>query len=207
MRVAFADGSSGDYDLVVGADGIGSTVRRLAVSDVAPTRTPTVGWRGVIAGRPVGVDHLVLLLGEARFLGLVLVGGGDTYGFAGTGAGDEPFPERFAGFGGPVPDFLARLDDATAPHVAPIGCVTLDRWHEGRVVLIGDAAHATHPHMGQGGSLAVEDALVLADELDPRRRPSRRSARPRPAPPSPRGLGPRAEPPRRSRLDAPRGRP
>ena len=64
-----------------------------------------------------------------------------------------------------MPDFLARLDAATAPHIAPIGFVTLDRWHDGRVVLVGDAAHATHPHMGQGGSLAVEDALVLADEL------------------------------------------
>ena len=164
VRVAFADGSSGDYDLVVGADGIGSTVRRLAVSDVAPTRTPTVGWRGVAAGRPAGVDHLVLLLGEARFLGLVPVGGGNTYGFAGTDAGEEPLADRLAGFGGPAPDFLARLD-ATTVHGAPIGGVTLDRWYDRRVVLVGDAAHATLPHMGQGGSLAVEDALVLADEL------------------------------------------
>src|SRR6185436_464927 len=63
VRVAFGDGSCGDYELVVGADGIGSTVRRLAVSDVVPTRTPTVGWRCVVAGRPAGVEHLVLLLG------------------------------------------------------------------------------------------------------------------------------------------------
>ena len=165
MRVAFGDGSCGDYELVVGADGIGSTVRRLAVSDVVPTRTPTVGWRCVVAGRPAGVEHLVLLLGEGCFLGLVPVGGGQTYGFAGTSAVDAPLQSRFADFGGPVPDFLARLDAATAPHVAPIGFVTLDRWHDRRVVLVGDAAHATHPHMGQGGSLAVEDALVLADEL------------------------------------------
>jgi 2-polyprenyl-6-methoxyphenol hydroxylase-like FAD-dependent oxidoreductase len=86
VRVAFGDGSCGDYDLVVGADGIGSTVRRLAVSDVVPTRTRTVGWRCVVAGRPAGVEHLVLLLGEGCFLGLVPVGGGQTYGFAGTGA-------------------------------------------------------------------------------------------------------------------------
>ncbi len=165
VRVAFADGSCGDYDLVVGADGIGSTVRRLAVSDVAPTPTPTVGWRAVVAGRPVGVEHLVLLLGEGCFLGLVPVGGGHTYGFAGTGVGQKPFPHAFAGFGGPAPDFLARLDATIPPHVAPVGCVTLDRWHDRRVVLVGDAAHATYPHMGQGGSLAVEDALVLADEL------------------------------------------
>jgi 2-polyprenyl-6-methoxyphenol hydroxylase-like FAD-dependent oxidoreductase len=164
VRVAFADGSCEDYDLVVGADGIGSTVRRLAVSDVAPTRTPTVGWRCVVAGRPAGVERLVLLLGEGCFLGLVPVGGGHTYCFAGTSAPDAPLRDRFADFGGPVPDFLARLGDAP-PHVAPIGCVTLDRWHDRRVVLVGDAAHATRPHMGQGGSLAVEDALVLADEL------------------------------------------
>jgi len=165
VRVAFGDGSCGDYELVVGADGIGSTVRRLAVSDVVPTRTPTVGWRCVVAGRPAGVEHLVLLLGEGCFLGLVPVGGGQTYGFAGTSSADAPLQSRFADFGGPVPDFLARLDAATAPHVAPIAFVTLDRWYDRRVVLVGDAAHATHPHMGQGGSLAVEDALVLADEL------------------------------------------
>jgi 2-polyprenyl-6-methoxyphenol hydroxylase-like FAD-dependent oxidoreductase len=164
VRVAFADGSSRDYDLVVGADGIGSTVRRSAVRDVAPTRTSKVGWRTVVTGRPAGVEHLVLLLGEGCFLGLVPVGGGNTYGFAGTDAGEEPLADRLAGFGGPAPDFLARLD-ATTVHGAPIGGVTLDRWYDRRVVLVGDAAHATLPHMGQGGSLAVEDALVLADEL------------------------------------------
>jgi FAD-dependent urate hydroxylase len=164
VHVAFGDGSCGDYDLVVGADGIGSTVRRLAVSDVVPSHTPTLGWRCVVAGRPAGVDHLVLLLGERCFVGLVPVGGGHTYGFAGANAADAPLRDRLAEFGGPVPDFLARLG-GTTPHIAPLCSVTLDRWHDRRVVLVGDAAHAAHPHMGQGGSLAVEDALVLADEL------------------------------------------
>jgi 2-polyprenyl-6-methoxyphenol hydroxylase-like FAD-dependent oxidoreductase len=165
VHATFADGTCGRYDLVVGADGIGSTVRALAVCDDAPTRTSTVGWRVVVAGRPAGVEHLVLLLGAGCFLGLVPVGGRNTYGFAGSGAGGGPSKDLLAGFGGPAPDFLARLDAAPEPHIAPIGCVTVDRWHAGRVVLIGDAAHATHPHMGQGGSLAVEDGLVLADEL------------------------------------------
>ena len=165
MRVTFADGSCGDYDLVVGADGIGSTVRRLAVSDVAPTRTPTVGWRGVVAGRPAGVDHLVLLLGEGCFLGLVPVGGGDTYGFAGTAPGTSRSRTASPGSAGPR--------RTSSPASTPRRRRTLPRsaasrstgGTTGRVVLIGDAAHATHPHMGQGGSLAVEDALVLADEL------------------------------------------
>lgn len=164
VGVTFGDGSCRDYDLVVGADGIGSTVRRLAVSDVVPSRTPTFGWRCVVAGRPAGVDHLVLLLGEGCFVGLVPVGGGRTYGFAGANAAGAPLRDRLTEFGGPVPEFLARLGDTT-PHIAPLCSVTLDRWHDRRVVLVGDAAHAAYPHMGQGGSLAVEDALVLADEL------------------------------------------
>lgn len=164
VHVGFADGSSAAYDLVVGADGIHSAVRK-ALSGVAPTRTTTVGWRGVVPGRPAGVEHLVLLMGDGCFLGLVPVGGGDTYGFAGTRAGEEPLGPRLARFGGPAPDFLARIGDATPQHVGPMCWVPFDRWHAGRVVLIGDAAHATYPHMGQGGALAVEDALVLADEL------------------------------------------
>jgi 2-polyprenyl-6-methoxyphenol hydroxylase-like FAD-dependent oxidoreductase len=165
VHVTFGDGSAATYDLVVGADGIRSTVRRLAVSPVAPSSTGTMAWRSVVAGRPGGVEHLVLLLGDGCFFGLVPVGGRHTYGFAGTLAGGSGgLHDRFADFGGPVPDYLARLRPS-AVHTAPVEHVVPDRWHRGRVLLIGDAAHAMPPHMGQGGCLAAEDALVLADEL------------------------------------------
>jgi FAD-dependent urate hydroxylase len=173
VHVGFADGSSADYDLVIGADGTRSAVRRLAVASVAPHRIGTTGWRSVVDGRPPGVAHLVLLLGEGCFFGLVPVGAGRTYGFAGTatGSGEGParehpgrFRDRFAAFGSPVSDYLALLD-ATPLHAAPVEDLELDRWHRGNVLLIGDAAHAMPPHAGQGGSLAAEDALVLAEEL------------------------------------------
>jgi 2-polyprenyl-6-methoxyphenol hydroxylase-like FAD-dependent oxidoreductase len=173
VHVGFADGSWADYDLVVGADGTRSAVRSLAVASVTPRRIGTTGWRSVVDGRPRGVEHLVLLLGEGCFFGLVPVGAGRTYGFAGTatGSGGEParehpdrFRDRFAAFGEPVSDYLALLD-GTPPHAAPVEDLELDRWHLGKVLLVGDAAHAMPPHAGQGGSLAVEDALVLAEEL------------------------------------------
>jgi 2-polyprenyl-6-methoxyphenol hydroxylase-like FAD-dependent oxidoreductase len=77
----------------------------------------------------------------------------------------DRFRRRFAGFGEPVPRYLAALQRDEQLHVGPIEWVKLDDWYRGRVVLIGDAAHAGPPHMGEGGCMAMEDALVLADCL------------------------------------------
>jgi 2-polyprenyl-6-methoxyphenol hydroxylase-like FAD-dependent oxidoreductase len=70
-------------DLIVGADGINSTVRRLAVSPVPPQYADTVNWRSVIPARPPGTGHLMTFTGERCYFGLVPVGDGGTYGFAG----------------------------------------------------------------------------------------------------------------------------
>jgi FAD-dependent urate hydroxylase len=173
--VRFSDGTCGRYDLVVGADGIRSAVRTLALDPAPPRYCGVVGWRSVARGRPAGADHLVLLLGKGRFFGLVPLGDGRTYGFAGVAARsplDDPPTGRldrlralFAGFADPVATYLASLDVDEQVHGTPIERVELDRWHSGRVVLVGDAAHATPPHMGEGGCLAVEDGAVLAEEL------------------------------------------
>ncbi len=72
---------------------------------------------------------------------------------------------RFSHFGSTVQDYLARLDNDEQIHCSAIEWVTQPHWHTGRVVLIGDAAHASSPMMGQGGSLAMEDAWVLAGLL------------------------------------------
>lgn len=174
VQVTFADGSASDYGLVVGADGIGSAVRRLAVNPVPPQYADTVSWRSVIPARPPGTDHLMIFTGEGCFFGLVPVDDGGTYGFAGLDGErfDDPpagrlarLRHRFGGFGGPVPAYLAALQHDGQIHFGPIQWVELRRWHAGRVVLIGDAAHAAPPHMGEGGAMAVEDAIVLAELL------------------------------------------
>jgi 2-polyprenyl-6-methoxyphenol hydroxylase-like FAD-dependent oxidoreductase len=77
--------------------------------------------------------------------------------------------ERFAGFGMPVQALLGAIESDAEVHCSPVESLELDHWHNGRAVLIGDAAHASSPMMGQGGCMAIEDALVLADVLDPYR--------------------------------------
>jgi 2-polyprenyl-6-methoxyphenol hydroxylase-like FAD-dependent oxidoreductase len=169
-----SDGSSGDYDLVVSADGIYSNVRTLTISSTAPDYTGLTVFRSLAPTRPPGVKNFMLLLGEGCFFGQVPMGDVHTYGFGGVGGPrfDDPpqgrlerVRQHFAGFGGPVPQYLASLSCDEQLHFGPVELVKLDRWHSGRVVLIGDAAHAGPPTMAEGGCMAMEDAYVLAEVL------------------------------------------
>jgi FAD-dependent urate hydroxylase len=176
VRVGFSDGSWGEYDLVVGADGLGSTARQLALGTASIGYTGVMMWRSIIPTRPPAVtDTLTILLGEGCLFGQVPMGGGHTYGF---GYVNEPrihdplegrrerLCQRFAAFGGPVPAYLAALTRDEQVHCAPIEWVQdVEQWHRGPVVLIGDAAHAGPPTMGIVGCMAMEDAYVLAEEL------------------------------------------
>ncbi len=174
VSVSFSDGSSSGYDLVVGADGIASTVRRLTPGASSVGYTELMDWRGLVPTRPRGLTNLMVLLGEGCFFGLVPMGEGHTYGFGSTCEPRfhdplegrlERVRKRFADFGGPVPGYLAALSCDEQLHCGPIEWVELERWHIGRVVLIGDAAHAGPPMMAQGGCMAMEDACVLAEVL------------------------------------------
>jgi 2-polyprenyl-6-methoxyphenol hydroxylase-like FAD-dependent oxidoreductase len=174
VSVAFSDGSFGDYDLVIGADGITSTVRSLAFDAIAPSYTGAMAWRSVAPIRPRGSASLQFLLGEGCFFGLCPIGDGRTYGFGNMTAPrtHEPMIGRltrlrrhFAGFGGIVQEYLAAIESDEQIHCSPVDWVALDRWHASRIVLVGDAAHASPPMMGQGGCMAMEDACVLAETL------------------------------------------
>jgi FAD-dependent urate hydroxylase len=174
VSVAFSDGSFGNYDLVVGADGITSAVRSLAFDAIAPSYTGAMAWRSVAPIRPRGLAGLQFLLGDDCFFGLCPVGEGRTYGFGNITAPrtHEPMVGRlnrlrgcFAAFGGIVQEYLAALESDEQIHCAPVDWIALDRWHASRVVLVGDAAHASSPMMGQGGCMAMEDACVLAETL------------------------------------------
>jgi 2-polyprenyl-6-methoxyphenol hydroxylase-like FAD-dependent oxidoreductase len=75
------------------------------------------------------------------------------------------FRALFADFAEPVPRILSQLGSFDAIHFSPIEEIVIDTWVRGRVVLIGDAAHATSPNMAEGASMALEDALVLSRML------------------------------------------
>ena len=172
VEVTFDDGRQGGYDLVVGADGLRSTVRRLAVDPRPPVPVGQHSWR-FLAPCPPGITTWTVLLGRGTSFLTIPIGGGQVYCYAdittnpavdGLPAGDPlaALHERFAGFAAPVPELLDQLHDPTQVHAAAIEQVAAERWGRGAVVLVGDAAHAMSPNMAQGAALAFEDALVLA---------------------------------------------
>jgi 2-polyprenyl-6-methoxyphenol hydroxylase-like FAD-dependent oxidoreductase len=173
VSVVFNDGTTGEYDLVVGADGIHSATREFVPGAVPPTYGGQMVWRSLAPIRSPQADSVQFWLGDGRFFGMCPVGGG-TYGFANVtgprrhdtvkGRLDQ-LRRCFSTFSTPVRDYLAALECDEQIHCAPIEWLDVEQWHCGRVVLIGDAAHASSPMMGQGGSMAMEDALVLAEIL------------------------------------------
>ena len=173
VRVAFDDGSSGTYDLVVGADGVHSDTRRTVLGGPEARLAGQVGWRFVVDGY-AGIDGWNAWLGRDRGFLALGIGGDRVYGVGDirsadgadpTGGDLETFKRLFEGYPEPVPSLLGRLRSSDELWFSPFEEVAPPAWVKGRVVLIGDAAHATAPNMAEGASLAVEDALVLADCL------------------------------------------
>jgi 2-polyprenyl-6-methoxyphenol hydroxylase-like FAD-dependent oxidoreductase len=174
VSVGFSDGSTGDYDLVVGADGINSTVRALTLTATMPSDLGAMNWRSIGPIRPAGLNALQLQLGHGCVFGLVPMGAGRTYGFAYVVQPRfhdplegrlERLRNRFAIFSGCVQEYLASLEHDDQVICSAMEWMQSEKWHSGRVVLVGDAAHASSPMMGQGGCMAMEDACVLAEEL------------------------------------------
>jgi 2-polyprenyl-6-methoxyphenol hydroxylase-like FAD-dependent oxidoreductase len=172
VDVQFSDGSTASFDLVVGADGIRSGVRALLWPEIQPVYSGFGVWRSVHRRPPDLVDK-IMMMGVGKRLGLMPISDEKLYIF-GTVA--EPqgswfekarWPEtmraRFAEFGGPLRPFLDEISlDTEVLYTAVEEVVMPLPWHQGRVVLIGDAVHASTPFMGQGGALAVQDAVELA---------------------------------------------
>jgi 2-polyprenyl-6-methoxyphenol hydroxylase-like FAD-dependent oxidoreductase len=173
VTVEFGDATANCYDLVIGADGIHSTVRQLAVGVCHVRPVGQLAWRFVTECPPDVTTWTVLLRRNVAFLA-VPIGRGRVYCYCDApertlrSRGDDvkgTLVELLTGFAGPVPEILDTLEPGDAVHVAPIEEVTLDRWSRGSVLLVGDAAHATSPNMAEGAAMALEDGLVLAECL------------------------------------------
>jgi 2-polyprenyl-6-methoxyphenol hydroxylase-like FAD-dependent oxidoreductase len=176
VAVRFSDGNTGDYDLMIGADGLYSQIRGDIFPDaMAPEFTGQSVWRYNFP-RDAAVDGLSVYNGETG-IGLVPLADGLMYMFVTTAEPGNPrFPReglaaamraRLARVPAPAIRALAdRIEDDDGVVYKPLEWLLLSgSWHQGRVVLLGDAVHATTPHLGQGAGMAIEDAIVLADEL------------------------------------------
>ena len=176
VEVLTSDGQTRRYGLVVGADGIFSTTRRMIFPEAPEPRfTGQACWR-LLAERPEGFDRSQFYMGEDRKLGFNPVSPTHMYMFLLENSPDDPWieladqPARLhalmEGFGGIVPQIRAGVLDNPSINYRPLKILLLQKpWHAGRVVLIGDAAHATTPHLASGAGMAVEDAVVLVEEL------------------------------------------
>jgi 2-polyprenyl-6-methoxyphenol hydroxylase-like FAD-dependent oxidoreductase len=176
-RVDFSDGTTGDYDLVIGADGLYSAVRS-AIWPEAP-KPRYIGqavWRAVIP-RPKHLPTVTMWIGPKLKVGINHVSSTHSYLFL---TEDRPVnayvPEQthveilrelLRRFPSPTMQSLAAdLNESHQVVFRPLEQLLLPRpWSKGRVVLIGDAVHATTPQMAAGAMIGLEDAIVLAEEL------------------------------------------
>lgn len=172
-RVTFEDGKTEEYDLVIGADGVNSTVRRTVFPDAAsPVYAGNVCWRFIVPNI-CNIDEWTVMLGATNSLLAEPVSSSELYVYADISADDAhrkiyspstPLKPLFQNIAGPLYPALA-LGAQAAVHYGELVSLRLDSWCRNRVALVGDAAHAAPPSMAQGASMAVEDAIVLANEL------------------------------------------
>ncbi|WP_370207463.1 FAD-dependent oxidoreductase [Pararhodobacter marinus] len=170
--MTLADGTELRADLILGADGVRSWTRAQLAPGVEPRYTGFGIWRSVHE-RPADLTQKIMMMGPAKRFGIMPISDDRLYTF-GTVAHpkgrhidptDWPGAMRaaLAEFDGPAAPFLSELNDDSEILFTAVDEVVMPLpWHHDRVLLIGDAAHASTPFMGQGGAMAMQDALVLA---------------------------------------------
>lgn len=173
VTATFRNGQRARGDLLIGADGIHSQVRAQLHGGAPPTYAGYTAWRGVLP-----FDSRRLLPGESwgagtRF-GQIPMQGGRAYWFATHNAPpDQQSPDGekaellriFAGWHDPIRLLIAATPDAAILRNDIYDRRPLKTWGNGRITLLGDAAHPMTPNLGQGACQALEDAVVLAQQL------------------------------------------
>lgn len=180
MTARFSDGSSADGDLLIGCDGIRSRVRRVIDPAAPPVRyVPVLNIGGFVPGMTapdVPVGEFQMVFGKRCFWAYVVTPDGGLGWFANPPRADEPTKAELAAM--TDEDWRTWLLELTADDRGPIADIvraapgplvgwatydlpTVPTWHRDRMIVIGDAAHATSPAAGQGAAMALEDAVLL----------------------------------------------
>lgn len=172
-RVSYADGEVGRYDLVIGADGVDSTLRDIVFPEAAPPAyVGNVCWRYLVPNTCGLKDWTVMLAANRSLLGIP-VSDSELYVYADLTvdqanieyySATTQLETLFRDVAGPLLPALTMSADANV-HFSELVRLQMTTSYRDRIVLVGDAAHASPPSMAQGAGMALEDAIVLAQEL------------------------------------------
>lgn len=178
VSIAFQDGSTAQADCLVAYDGIHSVIRKSLVPDSLPRYAGYTCWRAVINTFPenINLDETSETWSEGKRFGIVPLSDNRLYWFATRNAGQndslmqsytvDDLLHEFEGFHFPIPQILRLTSDDHLIWNDIMDIKPLRQFAFNRVVLAGDAAHATTPNLGQGACMAIEDALILANCLE-----------------------------------------
>jgi 2-polyprenyl-6-methoxyphenol hydroxylase-like FAD-dependent oxidoreductase len=176
LHVRFSDGSEANYDFVIGCDGVYSDTRRRLFGDtVKPLYAGQCVWRYNLS-RPSQIEWGQLYFGPDSKVGLVPLSPTLMYMFIVTVEPENArYPtsdlarmmrEHLGAYTGFVAELREQIVDPAGVVFKPIENVLLPLpWVKGRTIIIGDAAHATTPHLAQGAAMAIEDAVLLGELL------------------------------------------
>lgn len=178
VDVTFTDGRQGRYDLVIGADGVNSALRKQVMPEFpGPKFTGQGSWRAVV---PRLRENSTICMGRTTKAGMNPISNSQCYlfvldkregmDFIDPALWPEKLAELLEEFGGQVGEIrdglrAGTLHDARLLYRPLAGHMIAGPWHRGRIVLLGDTVHATTPHLASGAGIAIEGAIVLAEEL------------------------------------------
>jgi 2-polyprenyl-6-methoxyphenol hydroxylase-like FAD-dependent oxidoreductase len=169
----FADGSQIESDAIIGADGLKSAVRAQLKGSAPPVFRGYTVWRGIADYAPKNYERCTAseTWSAGQRIGITGIGNGRFYWYATDNQPENNISspaerkqhllELFKNWHEPIPQFIRATDEE---HILQNDCYDREPnkgWSDGKVLLIGDAAHPTTPNMGQGGCMALEDSIVL----------------------------------------------
>lgn len=175
IRLLFDDGSTYRCRYLIVADGVKSTARQQLVPQSTPRYSGYTCWRATISNHMLGLERGSETWGPKGRFGMTPLVDNRIYWYACINAPkDSPLYRAysvrdllsvFGGYHSPIPELLRNTGDENLIWNDIIDIKPLDRFAYGNILLIGDAAHATTPNMGQGACQALEDVAVLSNEL------------------------------------------
>lgn len=175
-KVTFTDGTSATYDVVIAADGVNSKVRKLIFGEFKSTYVGLSVWRYAFK-RPASLDTGYIFFNKKHKLGVIPMTAELCYIFLNSAEGDNPIipedqlVEKLKSYMSayPIPlvqELIPQVTDPTLVNYRTLETLKMPApWYKNRVVVLGDAAHTTIPQLGSGAALAIEDAVVLIEEL------------------------------------------